>query len=337
MRRLLFALAACFASLPFGALAAEFEARKVNNGQWFVFEGAPKTALLAPAAGEAQCYQIADVLILLDDAEQALDNDLLQEAARRGLQGYHDYCAAKGQRASNARNVIAFVAADATPDSLGRIPNGSALVSGVIRASGDPSDEVLEIRFNRAEAGAQTAAQQQAGNARAELERQQAEARAARETQAETQAETIRAKYGPQFEASRAAARYTGNLFSPDRVKLTGAWSVSRAQCGEDILLLIDKDGSGHVEWWRDTRSYGMLPYRIGSWSLSDDVITMDFTHRVESSFIGGFKDEAYNETVQLNLVSVSSDKLRLSSPGPNSPALKLLGADEKQFERCPV
>ena len=339
MRFSTLAAAVVFVTLPFAANAADFEKRPVNQGQWFVYDGEPKTALLVPAtAVEPQCYQIADVLILLESAEQALDQDLMQEAARRGLEGYHAYCADKGQRAANARSVIAFVESDATPDSLGRISSGSVLLSGVIRTTGEPSEGVLEIQLNRtARTGEQSDAERQAANARAALEREQGDARAEREAQANAHVDEVKAKYGPKFSASRAAAKYTGNLLSPDRVKLSGAWSASRAQCDKDILLLIDNGGSGRVEWWRETKSYGMLPWRLGVWALADDVITMDFNHRVESTFIGGFVDEPYRETVQLNLVSVSSRNMRLSSPGPNSPALRLLGADEKQFERCSV
>lgn len=276
--------------------------------------------------------------ILLENAQQALNQNTLLVAARRGLENYQSYCAAKGQRASNARNFVAFVEAEAEPDSLGRIESGSAVASGVIRTAGAPSDGVLETRFNRAREGAeQSESERQAANARAALEREQGDARAESEAQANAHVDEVKAMYGPKFSASRAAANYTGNRFSPDRVKLSGAWSVSRAQCDKDILLLIDNGGSGRVEWWRETKSYGMLPWRLGVWALVDDVITMDFNHRVESTFIGGFVDEPYRETVQLNLVSVSSRNMRLSSPGPNSPALRLLGADEMQFERCSV
>uniref|UniRef100_A0A2A4YZV4 Uncharacterized protein n=1 Tax=OCS116 cluster bacterium TaxID=2030921 RepID=A0A2A4YZV4_9PROT len=99
--------------------------------------------------------------------------------------------------------------------------------------------------------------------------------------------------------------------------------------------MLIDNDGSGIVEWWRDTRNYGLLPWRSGSLVLKSEIITMTFNHRTEFTFIKGFEDTIMNEIVQLVLNSISSNELHLASPGGNSKGLKLLEADEKLFIWC--
>lgn len=340
MRLGMFSAATAIALLPVTASAANYETRMVGQGQWLIYEGEPQTALLATTTGEPQCYQFADVLILLKNRDQASDQALLQSAARRGFTNYHAFCAEKGQQASNTRNVVVFLEGEAQPDNLGRITSASALASGVIRTTGDPSEAVLQLQNNKvAAAASQSEAAQQASDARTDLERQQAGAQATREAEAQAEVDAVRAKYATQFASSRSMAKPSSMMDSfigRKQAKLTGAWSASQAQCDQDILMMIDNGGAGRVEWWRDTKSYGMLPWRTGSWSLAEDIVTFTFDHRVEFTFISGFKDEPVNETVQLNLVSISFDNLRLASPGPNSPALSILGADEKLFVRCP-
>lgn len=150
--------------------------------------------------------------------------------------------------------------------------------------------------------------------------------------------DSIRMRFTQKYEQSRISLTPVGffdGIFSGDSAKLTGAWASSKSQCDHDVLMLIDNDGSGIVEWWRDAKNYGFLPWRSGSWNLKSDFLTMTFNHRVELTFINGFEDTMMDETVQLVLKSLSSDELLLASPGSNSKALKLLKADENLFIRC--
>ncbi len=336
MRYILCALLIAITSISSSVFAADYEVRKFNQGQWFIYGGDVKTALLVSGMSEPQCYQIADILILLNNRAQALDTELLQNAARQGLSHYNAYCAAKNQQPSKARSVVAFVASDITPDSFGRVTGNDALVSGRITTTGNPSDGILEIRANKV-AAAQSANSGQS-TAIADIQRQSAEDGKLKTAKDQASIDAIRARFTPQFEQSKASAKSAGffaALTGGDRAKLTGAWSGSAAQCSQDVLLLIDNDGKGKVEWWREFKSYGLLPWRSGSWELKSGSVTMTFNHRTEFTFVNGFEDTAMNETVQLDLENISSDELRLAAPGPNSPALKLLGADEKLFKRC--
>jgi len=337
MRYILCALLIALTSISFSAFAADYEVRKFNQGQWFIYGGDVKTALLVSGTSEPQCYQIADILILLDNRAQALDAALLQNSARQGLAYYTAYCAAKNQQASKARSVVAFVAGGITPDSYGRVTGNDALVSGRITTTGEPSDGILEIITNKVAAAQNNSSGQ--STAIADIQHQNAEDRKLKTAQDQASIEAIRARLIPQFEQSKASAKSAGffaSLIGGDRAKLTGAWSGSTAQCSQDVLMLIDNDGKGKVEWWREFKSYGLLPWRSGSWELNSGTVTMTFNHRTEFTFVNGFEDTAMNETVQLDLKNISSDELRLAAPGPNSPALKLLGADEKLFKRCP-
>ncbi len=337
MRYILCALLIALTSISFSAFAADYEVRKFNQGQWCIYEGDVKTALLVSGTSEPQCYQIADILILLDNRAQALDTALLQNAARQGLAHYTAYCTAKNQQASKARSVVAFVADGITPDSFGRVAGNDALVSGKITTLGEPSDGILEIRTNKIAAAQNNNGGQ--SNAIADIQRKSAEDRKLKMAKDQASIDAIRARFAPHFKQSKASAKSAGffaALTGGDRAKLTGAWSGSAAQCSQDVLLLIDNDGKGRVEWWREFKSYGLLPWRSGSWELNSGTVTMMFNHRAEFTFVNGFEDTAMNETVQLELKNISSNELRLAAPGPNSPALKLLGADEKLFKRCP-
>tara|TARA_R110002072_G_scaffold248908_6_gene407819 strand:- start:255 stop:1274 length:1020 start_codon:yes stop_codon:yes gene_type:complete len=337
MRYILCALLITFTSISSSAFAADYEVRKFNQGQWFIYGGDVKTALLVSGTSEPQCYQIADILVLLDNRAQALDAELLQDAARQGLAHYSAYCTAKNQQASKARSVVAFVAGGITPDSFGRVTGNDALVSGRITFTGNPSDGILEISTNKVAAAQNTNSEQ--STAIADIQRQSAEDGKLKMVKDQASIDAIRARFAPLFEQSKASAKSAGfftALTGGDRAKLTGAWSGSAAQCSQNVLLLIDNDGKGRVEWWREFKSYGLLPWRSGTWVLKSGTLTMTFNHRTEFTFINGFEDTAMNETVQLDLKNISSDELRLAAPGPNSPALKLLGADEKLFKRCP-
>ena len=338
MRFILCALLIAITSVSYPAFAAEYEVRKFDQGQWFIYKGDVNTALLVQTTNEPQCYQIADVLILLETREQALDQELLQIAAREGLANYHAFCAGKNQQASKARSIVAFVAKDVVADSFGRVIGENALVSGRIATNASPENGVLEIRVNRVAAG-QSDSDGQQSSVVADLRRKADEERAAKAAEDQARVDAIRVRFEPRYNESRGAAKSAGffaGLTGGDRAKLTGAWSASAAQCEQDVLLLIDNGGQGRVEWWREFRSYGLLPWRSGSWDLQSGTVTMVFDHRTEFTFIKGFEDASMNETVQIDLKSVSSGELRLASPGPNSPALKLLGADEKLFRRCP-
>lgn len=149
MRYILCALLIAFTSISFSAFAADYDVRKFNQGQWFIYGGDVKTALLVSGTSEPQCYQIAEILILLDNRAQALDTALLQNSAQQGFAHYNAYCAAKNQQPSKARSVVAFVASGITPDSFGRVAGNDALVSGRITTTGNPSDGILEIRANK--------------------------------------------------------------------------------------------------------------------------------------------------------------------------------------------
>ncbi len=337
MRYILCTLLIALTPLSFSAFAADYEVRKFNQGQWFIYGGDVKTALLVSGTSEPQCYQVTDILLLLDDRAQALDAALLQNAARQGLAHYTAYCTAKNQQASKAQSVVAFVASGITPDSFGRVTGNDALISGRITTLGEPADGILEIRANKVAAAQNNNGGQ--STAIADIQRQSAEDRKLKMAKDHANIDAIRARFTPQFEQSKTFAKSAGffaALTGGDRAKLTGAWSGSTAQCSQDVLLLIDNDGKGKAQWWREFKSYGLLPWRSGSWELKSGTVTMIFNHRTEFTFVNGFEDTVMNETVQLDLKNISSDELRLAAPGPNSPALKLLGADEKLFKRCP-
>lgn len=312
--------------------AAEYEIEKFKQGQWYIYDGDVKTALLVNSTSEPQCYEFADVLILLEDLSQALDMDLLQNAARNGLANYHAFCSKKNQQGSKIRNVIAFIANGSTPNNFGRIASEDVLVSGRIITTGKPVDGVLEIRSNK------VSTVQNSDSAGAKTQNKFNVERKLLILKEKDKLDAIRERFAHQYKQSSISLKPTGflnGIFSGDSFKLTGAWSSSKAQCDHDVLLLIDNDGLGVVEWWRDTRNYGFLPWRSGSWNLKSNFLTLTFNHRVEFTFMNGFEDTLMDETVQLVLKSVSSAELHLTSPGPNSKALKLLRADEKLFIRC--
>lgn len=305
---------------------------KFKNGQWFIYDGDVKTGLHVNSTSDPQCYQFADILIFLKDRSQALDTDLLQNAARNGLANYHAYCAKKNQQGSKVKNVIAFIADGSLPNDFGRIASEDVLVSGKIITTGNPDDGILEIRLNK------VLTVQKNDSAGAKIQNKFNEERKLKIMSEKKKLDATRARFAHQYKLSRTSltpVSFLDGMFSSDSAKLTGAWSSSKAQCDHDVLLIIDNDSSGIVEWWHDTRNYGFLPWRSGFWNLKNDFLTMTFNHRVEFTFINGFEDTVMNETVQLVLKSILSDELHLASPGPNSKALKLLKADEKLFIRC--
>jgi len=343
--RLLFLTMLAFPSV---ALSADYEVRKFEETQWFVFDGTLDHGLFVNSADTPQCHEIGEIFLFLENKDQALDNDLLQTASREALGHYKETCQSLGQRASDARKVIAFLPSETEPDNRGRVPLSvialEALITPIGSTDGQPR---LEIRRNNVAQGiALEKRDEDLAAQRKERERKAAEDRAQWEAespdkQAKKDAEIAeaRAKYQPRLAASLQSAQSAGWLdwlTSGDKANLTGAWSGSQAQCSQEVVIFIDRDGKGVVEWWRTQGAYGMLPWRSGTWELRDGTLIMALDHKVEKSFINSsLEDKDINETTQLNLMKVTKDELRLSVPGTISDGLSVLGAGEKLFVLC--
>ena len=327
-----YSLVFAIASFPYPVFAAEYEIQRLNQGQLFIYDDEVKTALLVNSMSEPQCYQIGDIIILLSDSSQASDLELLQKTARAGFANYLAYCADKSQQGSKVRNVVALVVDGSIPNDFNIATHSNILMFGRITTTGLPSDGVLEILSNK------TIITKNKNSAGAKIQNKFNEEHKLKLANKKMEVDTIRARFALKYEQSRISSKPTsflGGIFSSDSTKLSGAWSTSKSQCDHDVLILKDNDGFNIIEWWRDTRNYGLLPWRSGSWNLKNDFLTMTFNHRVEFTFMNGFEDTLMDETVQLVLKSISSDELHLASSEPNSKAVKLLNADEKLFIRC--
>ncbi|PCI85479.1 MAG: hypothetical protein COB24_12875 [Hyphomicrobiales bacterium] len=336
MRIFWYSLLIATAFISSSASAADYEVRTFKQSQWFVYRDDLKTGLYINGLSNPQCYQIADILIFLDNKEQALDTELLQNAARQGLANYHAYCAAKNQQGSKIKNVVAFVDDSSSLDNSGRVRGDDILMSGKIVTVGDPFDGILKIYRNNV-LKVQSSNDGQAKSV-FDIRKKIVEDTKLIVAKKLASVNAIRDHFAQQFVQSKQSSKPTGflsGLFSYPSEKLLGAWSSNIAQCNKEVLVLMDDNGTGKVEWWREFKNYGVLPLRSGSWKLEGDILTMVFNHHTEFAFMKGFQDSPMNQTLQFELFHISSEELHLAAPTPNSEVSKLLKADEKQFIRC--
>lgn len=337
MRNFWYSLLITAASISSSASAADYEVRTFKQSQWFVYQDNMKTGLYINGTVDPQCYQIGDILIFLDNKEQSLDTELLQNAARQGLANYQAYCAAKNQQGSKIKNVVAFVDDGRSIDNSGRVRGDDILISGKIVTAGDPFEGILKIYRNNV----LKVQSDNDGQVKPEFDIRNKIVEETKLIVAKKVASVnaIRDHFAQQFIQSKISSKPAGflsGLFSDTSKKLLGTWSSNMAQCNKEVLVLMDENGKGKVEWWREFKGYGLLPLRSGSWKLESDILTMIFNHHTEFTFVKGFQDTPMNQTVQFELNHVSSEELHLVSPTPNSEMSKLLKADEKQFIRCP-
>lgn len=336
MRNFWCSLLIATASISSSALAADYEVRTFDRSQWFVYQDDVKTGIYINGLSNPQCYQIADILIFLDNKEQALDTELLQNAARQGLANYHAYCAAKNQQGSKIKNIVAFVDDSRSLDNSGRVRGDDILISGKIVTAGDPFDGILKIYRNNV----LKVQSNDDGQVKSEFDIRNKIVAETKLIVAKKLAgvNAIRDHFAQQFVQSKLSSKPAGflsGLFSDISEKLLGAWSSNVALCNKEVLVLMDENGMGKVEWWSEFKGYGLLPLRSGSWKLEGDILTMVFNHHTEFTFMKGFQDGLMNQTLQFEINNISSDELHLASPTPNSEVSKLLKADEKQFIRC--
>lgn len=314
---------------------------------WFVYEGEIDAALYVPKPDAPKCHEIGEIILLFEHRDQLLDETLINDAALAAMNHYTALCASLGARGSNQRNVIGVVAYGPPPSEQGRYAVADQLLSAYVTSLGrtDGGYNVV-VRRNH------VLRDQQGTADREELIKQRKEQQdqlwnGGSERGADPKAdssgsdfEDTRMEYQTHLASSTESAQpvgLVGELLGGRDTQLTGVWSGSQAECGQEKLILFQNGDRAAAEWWRlASERIGLLPLRSGTWELRDGTLIMSFHEKVEQSFTSGdIERRPINETFQFDLIELQAEEMRLASTGGFTSGMFLLGGDEKLFVRC--
>ncbi len=327
------------------AMAAYYEVRQFGGGPaWFVYDEPVDVALHVLKPGDPKCNEIGEIILLFENRDQLRDETLIEKAALAGMNRYAELCRSLGASPSNQRKVAGIITGMGNPDARGRVIGDARVLDAMV--SSLTGTYRLTVRRNSVAA---TGADNGLAATLAERNRALAAQKAGRKATSQTRDKdrsadvaAIRATYDTVLAESMANAQkpgLLGRLTGGERAALNGVWSSSKPECSKERVILFERDGAGTVEWWRaSSEEIGLLPWRTGRWELRDGTIIMNFDHRVEyDRFRQDLRSGAVDETVQLDLKSVTDSELRLAATGGGiSPEALFLGGAEKLFTRCP-
>ena len=294
------------------AQVSDYEIRRFDDGPgWLVFDEDVDIALQILDPDKPQCHEMGEIILLFETPDQLADAGLIETAALSGMERYGELCRAFGGTPSNQRRVSGMIVGAGEADARGRVMGYLKVLDGmVVSLTGSPDFRIRRI----ATISEDDANGQSTGAGRdAELAG----------TDRVAEIAEIRSTYGAALAESMAEAEPVGALARVTggaRASLTGAWSGSRAECDTERLILLERDGAGTAEWWRESSDdVGLLPWRSGAWELRDGTLIMTFDQRVE-----------------YDLKKIDRSEFRLAATGGGfSPEALFLGGAEKLFVRC--